>query len=217
MAKKLCAVCDKVMGALSMKTAIMDGVICFDCFTLASNTLKIKAGKYKEYDTASLKERIRQEAPFYLANIETEAIFTPSKSIDNYLFIDENNKMFQTGKKGVICKFSDLVGYELVEDGETVTKGGIKGAVVGGLLAGGVGSVVGAIVGNKQKNVCNSMDIKLTVKNTFTDTLYIKFIGGIITGGIKTSDIIYKAAQDNARHCMSALQDIIDVNEAVTG
>lgn len=59
------------------------------------------------------------------------------------------------GKKNPkIYKYSDIVDYELLEDGESITKGGLGRAVVGGALFGGVGAVVGGVTGHKKKYSC---------------------------------------------------------------
>lgn len=43
----------------------------------------------------------------------------------------------------IIYSHSDVIEYELLENGETVTKGGIGRALAEGVLFGGVGAVVG--------------------------------------------------------------------------
>ncbi len=66
-----------------------------------------------------------------------------------YLQIDDTHKAFKAG--GSIFEFSNLLNFELLEDGETITKGGLGRAVAGGLLFGGVGAIVGGVTGGKKK------------------------------------------------------------------
>lgn len=79
--------------------------------------------------------------------------------------------------------------YELLEDGNTLTKGGLGRAVAGGLLFGGVGAVVGGVTGKKHgKSTCSQLQIKITVNNVSEPTEYITFI----SSEIKKDGMIYK-------------------------
>ena len=207
--KKTCVVCNREMGFLSSGATIKDGVICVDCQTLA----KLKNKQFSEHDSASLKAHIAEKNPEYFSAIDNRAAFNATKNIEKYLYVDEGNKKFMVGKDGVIFAYADLIGYELLEDNETITKGGLGGAVVGGLIAGSTGALVGAAIsGKKSKSTCDALDIKLTVKNYQTDAVYIRFIG-VLEKGIKTNNIIYKVAKENAQKCLSALMLITDEND----
>ena len=131
--------------------------------------------------------------------------FNPKKKIAT-LEIDEASLLFSVNNE--VFQYKNLLDFELIEDGETITKGGIGRAVAGGLVFGGAGAVVGAVTGKKTKSICNSMRIKLTLKNTYRDNIYIN----LIATDTKKSSIIYKAAQTNAQNCISALQIITDAN-----
>lgn len=95
----------------------------------------------------------------------------------------------------------------MLEDGETITKGGLGRSVAGGLLFGGVGAIVGGVTGGKKsKNVCTSMRIKITLRDSYRSTVYIPFI----LTKTKTRGFIYQAAQSSAQECLSTLQIIAD-------
>ena len=206
MAKKNCAVCDKEIGTWSPKYAIKDGLfVCMDCLLLANIEPKLK--HTMALDAATIKERIHTGGD----NKIVATPFNPTKKIEKYLFVDENNRFFRVGKKGEIFKFTDLLHFELLEDGETIMKGGLGTAIVGGLLSGGVGAIVGSNVGGKKsKATCTSMNIVLSVKNSLADTVYINFI----STEVKKNGIIYKEAQESAQKCLSALRIIADTNKA---
>ena len=96
-----------------------------------------------------------QEQPSQNPFKPTKMIAGAAKLIGAYIYIDEPKKLFRVGLTGNICDYSDLVDFELIEDGETLTtstsktnsktkSGGVGRAVVGGVLFGGVGAVVGA-------------------------------------------------------------------------
>ena len=98
--------------------------------------------------------------------------FSPTKKIGSYLQIDDTHKAFKAG--GSIFEFSNLLNFELLEDGETITKGGLGRAIAGGLLFGGVGAIVGGVTGGKKsKGVCNSMRLKITLRNCHCSMVYI--------------------------------------------
>ena len=73
--------------------------------------------------------------------------------------------------------------YELLEDGESITKGGL-------------GRVVDAIVG------------VITVKKLNNPTVYIN----LISTATKSGSIIYKSGYDSAQEILSVLSIIIDNN-----
>ena len=202
-----CAVCSKGVGLFSSKTKIQDGVSCIEC--LGKSGI-IQFENATNFTAAYLKEYATRRIPL-VAN------FKPTKSISHTktlnfksstdLMIDENSKTFVVGMYGLF-EISNLLSFELLEDGQSIVKGGLGGAIVGGALFGGVGAVVGSLTGASNKKVCNSMRIRITVKNSHVDTAYID----IVTSQIKTNNIVYKTAQEDAQKYLSALQIIADMN-----
>lgn len=202
MAKKSCVICGKELGLFSAKATISDGVVCADCLHQAGIG---SLSNGQSFDTTSLKQLIGER-------IILVRSFSPTKKIGNYLAIDEAHKSFKIGKD--IFEYSNLLSFELMEDGHTVTKGGLGSAIAGGILFGGIGAVVGGVVGGKKtKGVCNSMQLKITLRNSYTDTVYIPFI----TTSTKTSGFIYKTAQSSAQSCISALEIIADEANSMAG
>lgn len=193
MGKKVCSICNKELGLLAIKTPLADGIVCNSCLksigiiSLPNSTM---------HTVDRLKNIITEQK-------KIKEKFNPKKKIAT-LEIDETNLLFSVNNE--VFQYKNLLDFELVEDGETITKGGIGRAVAGGLVFGGAGAIVGAVTGKKTKSICNSMRIKLTLKNTYRDNIYIN----LITTDTKKSSIIYKAAQTNAQNCISALQIITD-------
>lgn len=192
---KICALCGTKIGILSGKIQISNGCVCQSCLNSAG--IGNLDNSYT-YNTATLKnliEKRKQEISGYF----------PTKKICDSFSVDENKKQFNVGRN--IFDYSNLLNYELIEDGESVTKGGVGRAVAGGLLFGGVGAIVGGITGKKKtKGVCNSMKIRITLKNSFTDTVYIS----LIIFDTKTDSLNYRIAQSTAQSCISALEIILD-------
>ena len=83
-------------------------------------------------------------------NKELLEIFTPTKTFKKMLSVDANHKLWMYGTSNIVFNFNDVVSYELIQDGESITKGGVGRAVAGGILFGGVGAVVGGLTGKKK-------------------------------------------------------------------
>lgn len=167
------------------------GIIIVGCF--------IKSQKKLD---KQLAEQERME------NIE----FDITQNVDNYLYLDENRKKICLPmgfvKKKIdpnrIFNYADILNYELLEDGNSVSKGGVGRAVVGGALFGGVGAIVGGSTGQKQKQTCTKLQIKITTNNIKHPVEYIDFI----IMETRKDNIIYKNAFDSAQKVLSTL-DII--------
>lgn len=199
MAKIPCAVCGKELGLLSGKVKISDGAICTKCLSSAGILM---LSNNMAYNQQSINELISTRKKI----VEN---FSATKSVDNYIYIDENNKSFKVGKD--IFSYENLLSFELLEDGQSITKGGLGRAVAGGLLFGGVGAIVGGVTGGKKsKGICNSMKLRISLKNAHTDVVYINFI----LTETKTNGFIYKSAQDSAQKCITALETINDINQS---
>ena len=199
MAKKICVVCGRELGLFSSKQTISDGVVCSDCLKQAGISSLPNA---QAFNTVSLKELLDRRAPLVRS-------FAPTKKIGNYLAVDETNKSFKIGAD--IFEYANLLSFELLEDGQTITKGGLGRAVAGGLLFGGVGAIVGGVTGGKKsKGICNSMKLRVTLRNAHTDNTYITFI----FAETKTSSFTYRSAKDSAQSCISALEIIADQNQS---
>lgn len=116
-----------------------------------------------------------------------------------------------------IKSISQIVDFEYMENGETVTNGdsivrggtgGLLGLTIGGPILGGIGAIVGAGSNNKKsKELCKSMKIKVTFNEISDSVGYINFFKNDITSveGVKKDSISYKDAFEKAQECMSVL------------
>ena len=83
---------------------------------------------------------------------------TITKDFGSYIKFDENNRkwfvpdgMFGGVKNPIVYSFDDIVAFELLEDGNSITKGGTGRAIAGGLLFGGIGAIVGGSTGKRSR------------------------------------------------------------------
>lgn len=136
--------------------------------------------------------------------------FSPTKTVGNYLAIDENSHQWAIGKgilspfeKAIPYNYEGLVDFELLEDGSSITKGGLGRAVVGGMLFGSTGAVVGSITGKKKtKQTCTHLEIKITVNHAKNHTHYIK----LISSSTSRESLTYKSAFRTAQDLLALLQ-----------
>lgn len=99
-----------------------------------------------------------------------------------------------------IYNYEDILSFELLEDGEMITSGGLGSAVLGG-----TGAIVGAVIGKKKsKPVCISLSLKITINDQQNPVEYIEFI----SSPAKKNGFGYKFAFENAQKCLSMLEII---------
>ena len=145
--------------------------------------------------------------------------FMPTKKIGNYLYLDENNKKL-TIPQGLFRKkineqkiynYNDIVNFELIEDGNSISEGGVGRAIVGGALFGGIGAIVGGSTGHKHKQTCTNLKIKITLNNINNPVEYITFINT----EIKKDSRLYKSYIKIAQEIISVLQIICETNKSI--
>lgn len=136
--------------------------------------------------------------------------FVATKKVGQHIEFDDNNKLWCIpGFFKKIYNYSDIVDFELLENGESIatkTKGGLGRAVAGGLLFGATGAIVGGVTGTKKSestNICTSLKIKITLKNINDPVTYVQFI--------PSNDLeSYETKFSMAQECMSIFQLICD-------
>jgi hypothetical protein len=199
----LCKICNGKVNLLT-RIKLKDGYICSKCYRKSNLPLNCSC-----FSSEDIQERYQ----YLEKNKEITKCFSPTTKIGKYLFVDDRNQLFRVGKTGECLPFSDLANFELNEDGETISKGGLGKAVAGGLLLGGVGAVVGGVTGKKKhKSLVNSMYIRISLKNRWIKTLKID----LIKASTKKSSGIYKIAKQSADEIISTLEMISCNNESKT-
>lgn len=203
--KESCSLCGGKVAALT-KTKLTDGVICASCFAKCSPLCTSLNSK----TVAEVEKHIQSRE----RNADLYRTFAPTDSVADYLKIDRKNQTWccpVLGKKNPdIFSFSELIDFELNEDGESITKGGLGSAVVGGVLFGGVGAIVGGGLGKKQKDVINRMSVVINLRNEFISHIEIP----LITTETKKNGFIYKTSKDEAQRIVALLSVIVDAQKA---
>jgi len=212
--KAICINCEKEVGLNRYTTA--EGDLCSDCHKLCG---------YNMNTPINVKTMTDIQRDIAENNREKEALlqFTPTKMISkfiglgNFIEFDEEKKQwlipdgFLSGKKtSRIYSYDDIIEYELLEDGDTVIKGGIGSEIAGGILFRSQQSLAGRItVGNKSKKSINSLKIKITVKQAPKPAEYIN----LIKYKTKVTSSIYITSYGLAQEVLSMLAHIQEENE----
>lgn len=207
--KATCAICNKEVGLNRYQIANKEW-ICPSCYKKCGFNAMTPIKKMTVADI---------NAAISVREAKTEELnsFNATKKIGSYIEFDDDQKKwlipdgFFGGKKNPkIYKYSDIVDFELLEDGESITKGGLGRAVTGGVLLGPLGAVVGGVTGHKKnKSICNSLKIKVTINDISNPTVYINFV----TAQTKKDGILYKSAYKLAQDCLSTFQLICNSQE----
>lgn len=150
-------------------------------------------------------ERVNQAIAANAKNDDYLNLFHPTQKIEKFISIDENNKLWSVPcfSKNLIFSYNDIISYELLKDGESVTKGGLGSAVAGGVLFGGVGAIVGGVVGSKKTNQeISEFRIKIVTRNVCYTEVYINFL---VSGKVKSNSILFKSYSGSAERILSLL------------
>lgn len=189
--------------------------ICSACNKAAKIPLSL--GGSAGFTVDEIKKRIKEMG----ANEAELEKFTVTYEVGDYLKVDAEKKQWYCAagkqkKYKTLHSYDDVLGVELIEDGTTVTSGGLGRAAVGGLAFGGVGAIVGGSTGKKKaKNLCTELRIKVTMRNPGNPVEYIDFISGL-GAEYKKDGFLYRSLERQAQECMSLFQIILDENERST-
>ena len=208
--ESICPICGNSFGKMSCAKTKDNIFICLSCNKAAK--IPFTMGGSAWFTVDQIRKRINEMN----ANEEELDRFDITQEVGDYLKIDAGKKLWYiaVGKQKkfkTVHSYSDVIGVELIEDGTTVSSGGLGRAAAGGILFGCVGAIVGGSTGKKKaKNICTELRIKITMSNPDYPVEYIDFISG---AEFKKDGFLYKTAVSQARECLSLLQIMLDENK----
>lgn len=212
---KTCIYCKKNLGIFDGKINLNDGKsLCTSCAQKAGintwsgsslvaaqnissqNLIRMIDGKKPLTSEDMMLVPYREQNKFRIEN------FVPTNRIGDLIQFSDDTKEFVIGSDDTadIFEYKNIVDYELLQNGATISKGSMGSAFVGGLLFGTMGAVVGA-AGSKRVDidVCTNLSIKITLKDTYRKVCYITFVNG----SLATNSNAYNVAYTLAQNCMS--------------
>lgn len=196
--KEICTIC-KINES---DKKLLDGWICKSCMKKCSPFIVLLSWKNVSSD------QVIKAIGAAKKNNDLLKIFQPTKKIENYIAFDVNNRLWKLDTYNVVLSYEDIISYELIEDGDSVVKGGLGRAVSGGILFGTAGAVVGGITGKKkQKTEVKDLRLRIITRNELYPEVYVFFLR---TGTVKAGSILYKSYKGAARQIIAELERIID-------
>ena len=184
MATIKCALCGVKLKKITVEgvggVQFKDGVLCWSCFEPSG--LPIPGGGLScKHDPVSRALKAIEEKNLARLNEYKQIVFRAKLfgSDDTITFFPNRGYVDILERKRVDRYQIDyILEFEVLENGYSLTKGGLGMAVVGGLLFGGTGAIVGSVIGGKKSNeVVSSLQLKLTFKDAKSPIRYLEFLG----------------------------------------
>ncbi|WP_152658283.1 SHOCT domain-containing protein [Oceanobacillus sp. CFH 90083] len=210
-----CKICGESIGVVWLEAGKLgDGnIVCNICLNKAKLGVKQRF-KLKELSIDDVKKGIAGSGQKGIELLD----FKANQKLGTAVHFDDTNEKllipaspFDPTDYNTFINYKDIKSFELLEDGETVTSGGLGRAIAGGVLFGQTGAVVGAVTGGKKsKGICTTMKMKLDLVNP--DDKYnakIRYITFIAKPTKKNSQE-YLQAVEYAQQSISKLQLICD-------
>ena len=203
---KGCSWCGKSSGLFGPKYNYKGGYLCYEC---AKKFFLTKSVVTNDSIAKNLKNMTKEECDRYLEQVHNLRMridnFSPTYRLKARVQFDDDTETLMLEEedwtKTQFIKYNQIVDFELLENGGSLAKGGVGRAVVGGMLFGSTGAIVGSTT-RKQKKLCESLCIKLTLKDFEEPSYYINFIEKPVDVGSGYYKDVVKKAQD----MMSKLQ-----------
>ena len=176
MTKKTCVACGEKIGAIKFYVKTTDGgYVCNRCYVDSGLSPSGTSGLAGVIPANSDEVKSIVEKNRNAGAIRGE--FSPDLKVSLYAEFDTKNGLFRIPKynRNAIFKTEDIVSYEVIEDSDKITKGGVGRAVAGGFLFGGVGAIVGATTA-KQKKVVEHLEVIVNIQDAQKTILPINIV-----------------------------------------
>lgn len=174
---KICANCNNKIGMLTGKMQLKSKqFICQECFSKAG----FSGSSINDIKTVNNMNLDQFKELFSERKVQTAKPSTERFHATNYygdLELDESKQQFRL--RGIVYNFNQLNSYELIENGSSVTSGGlgIGRAVVGGVIAGPVGAILGGVTKKKKHvDMVESLNILVTFRNIQPNSQRVTYI-----------------------------------------
>ncbi len=218
--KETCVLCGSEVGSLSRTKLNNGNFLCSECVAKVGISQGFSMDTLKGLSVDKIKKRIKQHEEDTKENLYRVSKFTPSYKVGGYVWFDDSNKWFVFPKgtfsskieNCYVFKYDEIIDYEVLEDGTTITKGGFGKALVGGAVFGLAGAIAGGS-SKKTKEICNKLEIKVTTRNQDRPVVYLN----LINTQFKKDSLVYKTAYKSVQDVLSKFQIVLDQLEQEKG
>lgn len=213
--KDCCPVCGGAVKGM-MNAKIKDKVtLCAEC----SKKIRMEPTMLPFQTTNDIKEHISYREHNQQV-FDTFVVSREQKAGTMYIRVDDSKKLWYCDVKKPtnppLLSFDEIVDYELSEDGNTVTKGGLGRVAAGGLLFGGVGAIVGGATGRKKsKTIIKSMKLRISLNNKYTNQIVLEFVP--FGTDCKSGSMSYNMYKQEANSVISILDSMCSQAEREMG
>lgn len=210
--KESCPVCGQSVSGL-FKVKIKNNVaLCQSCGSKVKMDSSMLPFQSVDDIKAHLEYRNENQRKFRVFTVSQEV-----KAGDLFFRVDDSQKLWYYDLKNAInpalFRFDEIIDYDLSEDGEMITKGGVGKAVAGGLMFGGVGAIVGGATAKKKtQNVVKHLKLHITLANKYTKSLTVEFIPALTE--CKSGSITYNLYRKDADNVIAMLDNMCRQVEA---
>ena len=125
--------------------------------------------------------------------------------IKQQLIINETNKTFQykIGDTLKTYNFSDVINYEVYENGKSKVKGAAGRALIGGVFFGLAGAIIGGSASRKIDEKCTELKLIIRLNDLYNSQLIITYVS---TNSWSKNSIVYKSYISNLQEVCSILE-----------
>jgi hypothetical protein len=141
-----------------------------------------------------------------------QAGFIEGRAIECELFnmgIDDTNKKVCIYSQDMLepkfFNYSDIIDFEIYEDGKSVMKGRTGSAIAGGLLFGVAGAVIGASRSRNVNEICKTLQVRIYVN----DLQKPEIIVNIINFDMDKNSHLYTACINQAKEIIAVLNYVM--------
>ncbi len=216
-----CTVASFVAGGLSM------GIFTLILFFMGVAILLYFIIAYKKrtdrewvasYAKSKNKDALNIEIALLKQDNAIDRNFTLSKAVDilargwsaSKLLIDYQNKQF-IYKKGKTFsktyKFSDLINYEVYENGKSQVQGRAGSALIGGAFFGLGGLIIGSSMSRKINEKCNQLKLIIRLNDLNCPQIMITYVDNV---DLDKNDWTYRNMKENIQAVCSMLEYMLN-------
>ncbi|MBQ6353348.1 MAG: SHOCT domain-containing protein [Lachnospiraceae bacterium] len=210
--KPVCSVCGREIDFNKFKLSNGE-ILCQNCIQKALITPGFTYDTLKTLSSEEVKDRIDVATERKKIFDDRAASFRPGIKFGSAIWFDDRNRWFvcPVGNRidNRVCpvlQYEDIVDFEVLEDGNSIIKGGLGKALLGGALFGMAGMIAGG-TSKKTKGTCSRLQLKITTRDLDYPVIFVDFING---RDVEKSSITYTSSFKKIQEIVSKIKTILD-------